>query len=150
MIALLAGAGLLLVLWGAADAFSRARVATVKSLLVWVAALGGLSLGVLLLLTGRWPGALAAMTLLGPLARTWWQEQHAAPTPRPQSSSRMTAEEAWAVLGLAPGASEAVIRDAHRRLMRLAHPDNGGSDWLASRINQARDLLLAQSKGGSR
>jgi DnaJ homolog subfamily C member 19 len=54
----------------------------------------------------------------------------------------MTREEALAVLGLQPGASEAEIREAHRRLMRMAHPDTGGSDWLASRINQARDVLL--------
>jgi hypothetical protein len=54
----------------------------------------------------------------------------------------MTREEALAVLGLAEGASAADIRSAHRRLMRGAHPDQGGSDWLAARINQARDVLL--------
>jgi DnaJ family protein C protein 19 len=46
------------------------------------------------------------------------------------------------VLGLQPGASKAEIRAAHRRLMRGAHPDAGGSDWLASRVNEARDILL--------
>jgi hypothetical protein len=54
----------------------------------------------------------------------------------------MTRAEALAVLGLAEGATEAEIRAAHRRLMRAAHPDQGGSDWLAARINQARDVLL--------
>lgn len=54
----------------------------------------------------------------------------------------MGREEALAVLGLAEGASEADIRAAHRRLMRAAHPDGGGSDWLASRVNEARDVLL--------
>jgi curved DNA-binding protein CbpA len=54
----------------------------------------------------------------------------------------MTREEAYQVLGLKPGATEADIRAAHHRLMRAAHPDSGGSDWLASRINQARDMLL--------
>jgi curved DNA-binding protein CbpA len=54
----------------------------------------------------------------------------------------MTRAEAYEVLGLAPNASEVDIRAAHRRLMRGAHPDSGGSDWLAARINQARDILL--------
>jgi len=55
----------------------------------------------------------------------------------------MTREEALAVLGLRAGASEDDIRAAHKRLMRMAHPDNGGSDWLASRLNQARDTLVS-------
>jgi curved DNA-binding protein CbpA len=50
--------------------------------------------------------------------------------------------EAYEVLGLKSGASEEQIHAAHRRLMRMAHPDTGGSDWLASRINQARDVLM--------
>ena len=55
---------------------------------------------------------------------------------------RMSRQEALAVLGLAEGASEDEIRAAHRRLMRAAHPDGGGSDWLAARVNEARDVLL--------
>jgi hypothetical protein len=54
----------------------------------------------------------------------------------------MSRQEALAVLGLAEGASEEEIRAAHRRLMRAAHPDGGGSDWLAARVNEARDVLL--------
>jgi hypothetical protein len=61
---------------------------------------------------------------------------------RASGGGRMSRGEALAVLGLAEGASEDEIRAAHRRLMRAAHPDGGGSDWLAARINEARDVLL--------
>jgi hypothetical protein len=72
----------------------------------------------------------------------WRAAEAASPPPGGGAGGRMTREEALAVLGLAEGADEAAIRAAHRRLMRAAHPDQGGSDWLAARINQARDVLL--------
>ena len=56
----------------------------------------------------------------------------------------MSVERALNVLGLEPGASEDEIRAAHRRLMKKNHPDQGGSDFLARQINEAKDFLLAQ------
>lgn len=58
----------------------------------------------------------------------------------------MSVAEAWEVLGLKPGAGADQIRAAHRRLMQSVHPDRGGSDHLAARVNRAKDILLADER----
>jgi DnaJ domain len=79
-------------------------------------------------LAGERPGTAGAGSARGSSARS--------------AGGDMSVEEAYAILGLMPGADPEAIRDAHRRLMVKLHPDHGGSDYLATKINRARDVLL--------
>lgn len=146
MLMLAAGLGLLAALLFAARSFSRASVNNIKALLAWIAALAGLSLIALLLLTGRGPAALSGLVLFGPLIWNWWKQHAAAQGPRDSPPARrggaMSRAEALQILGLTDPVSESDVRSAWVRLMRVAHPDGGGSDWIAARVNQAKDVLL--------
>ena len=70
-----------------------------------------------------------------------WRERRG-PPPGPTSDG-MNEDEARAVLGVGPDASREEIIQAHRRLMQRLHPDRGGSDYLAAKLNAAKDLLLS-------
>jgi hypothetical protein len=58
----------------------------------------------------------------------------------------MSQEEAYQILGLQPGAKAEDIVHAHRTLMKRIHPDQGGTNYLAARVNEAKDTLLRQHR----
>jgi hypothetical protein len=76
-----------------------------------------------------------------------WRDDGGAERHPPPSGNTGTMDEATAlaILGLKAGAAEEEIKAAHRKLMGRIHPDHGGSTFLASQINQAKDVLLRRS-----
>jgi hypothetical protein len=80
-----------------------------------------------------------------------WRQDAQGNTARGQSRApaggKMTEEEAYQILGLQPGAGRDEISRAHRGLMKKLHPDQGGSTYLAARVNEAKDTLLRTHHG---
>jgi hypothetical protein len=105
------------------------------------------ALAVFLGVTERWVPAVflagVAWSLMTGI-RLWpaGRPDDGAPPPPRGSSSTMSRVEALKVLGLQENASEEDIRAAHRKLIAQNHPDKGGSDYLASKVNEAKDVLL--------
>ena len=165
---LLGAAVLVLGLW-AVNAFSKADP---KQAARVVRALGGVAVlifAVFLLLRGEIglavPAGLIGLGLLGWVsmqprdlfaayfdrrAPGWRQYTQGDPGARnggrPPSGGKMTEEEAYQILGLQPGASAEDIARAHRSLMKKVHPDQGGTTYLAARINEAKDVLLRRHR----
>jgi len=71
-----------------------------------------------------------------------WQQNSNGSKGGGDTGESMTLEEAYKILGLETDASEDSIKEAHHKLMNKNHPDHGGSNFLATKINQAKDLLL--------
>jgi hypothetical protein len=150
---LLLGFPVLILVWLLTNWVANARPALLVKIVRWalivfvVVALGAIAwFGRYLLAAYVLPFLIPALIRwrLGATGRGPANGPNPRSNPRQRSSGAMTRADAYAALGLAPGADEAAIREAHRRLMAKVHPDKGGSEYLAAQINQARDLLLGQ------
>jgi len=84
-----------------------------------------------------------------PLLQRIWQQQQAragqsSSRPPPPPPGNMAKQEAYRVLDLQPPVTKEEIIAAHRRLIQKVHPDRGGSDYLAAKINEAKKILLGK------
>ncbi|MBL4803377.1 MAG: DnaJ domain-containing protein [Alphaproteobacteria bacterium] len=96
--------------------------------------------------TGRLPAALAILAAIAPLAAGWWKARKDSEEEPDlffnEETEINSREKALQVLGLDTDATEADIRQAYKKLMQKLHPDHEGSEWIAAKLNEARDFLL--------
>lgn len=96
--------------------------------------------GLGLLARGEWPVAAALLVIAAALA---WTARRRSPRPvAAPSVAGLSRREAALLLGVPETAGPAEVEAAHRRLMRRAHPDAGGTAGLAAQLNAARDVML--------
>jgi len=103
--------------------------------------------------TGKFLAALGGITGIVSLLVRWgilWTQLNALFSFKKSSEhgkeklTEMGSKEALEVLGLKENCSKDDVKSAHKKLIKNIHPDHGGSDWLAARINRAKDILLGR------
>lgn len=136
--------GLLIGLYALYRFFLNANTQQIKALFM-MAILGVLCIALLILaLTGKLPAAIAILVALFPLIGGWLRAKR-----NHEQSQRFeaapdeitTREQALQILGLHDDANEELIQKTYKKLMQKVHPDNEGSEWIAAKLNQARDIL---------
>ncbi len=147
MVYVLLIAGVLIAGFGLYRFVLRASPKQVGTLIVVIGTLVISAAVFVLAISGRLPAAVGVLAALWPLFYSIWRSAQQVKAEEKifdslRTPGRPSRTEALEILGLSEGATEEDIKAAHKRLMKKAHPDQAGSDWMARKINAARDELL--------
>ena len=132
--------------------FLNAKPETLMLLLKSVLGAVAIVIVVILMLSGRFINViigLAALIALLPSLRNFLKNQRNKKRPTiADPLSSMTVLQACDILEVSSNATAQEIKAAHHRLMQKIHPDQGGSDYLAAQVNQAKEVLTRHRKSG--
>lgn len=134
---LLLALGLLIAAYAAFRFFIKASPEEIKAAFL-TAILGVIAIALLFLsVTGRLPAALGLVAAILPFLPRFFRKK-----PETPQQTGMTRDEALKILGLPEDADKKAVQSAYKALMKKVHPDQEGSDWMAVKLNEARDFLL--------
>lgn len=140
------GLGLLIGLYALYRFFMNANIKQIKAFFL-ASLLVTLSVALFYMaVTGRLAAAAGLMVALTPVILGIVKEWKKGKTPSAETEISSRAE-ALEILGLEDGADEKAVKAAYKKLMQKVHPDAEGSEWMAAKLNQARDILLDKKNG---
>ena len=122
----------------------KASIPQIKAL-IYTAFIAGVVIATFFLaVTGRLPAAIAVAATVVPLVYGYIRskKEHGTVPPPSKGGSISSRAEALEILNLEDGASDDEIKAAYKKLMAKVHPDHEGSEWMAAKLNEARDFLL--------
>lgn len=143
--------GLIIGVYALSRFFLKAQPEDIKALIMAFMTISVCLALFILSITGRLPAAIAIISALAPFIMAHYsarkrKKNGAQGAAAADTSKPMNREEALNVLGLAGQASEDEIKSAYKALMKKIHPDQQGSEWMAIKLNEARDTLLGKTK----
>lgn len=138
--------GLLIGIYALSRFFVKADVDDIKALILSAFTITICVALFVLAVTGRLPAAIAIVAALAPFIVAFYTKKM-----RPSrydhqvddsTKTPMSVKEAYEILGLEEGANDEDIKASYKKLMKKVHPDSEGSEWMAAKLNEAKDILL--------